>query len=77
MCAALVLVTGANAQTNTYSSRLLSNNFGQCIGVNGNGDVFYTGTGGPSTTNIADGVYEMAAVNGIVPTNQTPTKLTT
>jgi hypothetical protein len=71
------LVSGADAQTNPYASRVLSSTFGTCIGVNSGGDVFYVGTSATTTTYIPDGLYEMTAVNGAIPNNPTVTKITT
>jgi hypothetical protein len=66
-------LSGAHAQTSNYVPRSLSQSFSRSIAVDRNGNIFYVGTNSatPDTLLAADGVYELVAVNGVVPANPT------
>lgn len=76
---AVGLSAAAHAQTSNYLPRILSQSFSRSIAVDPNGNVFYVGTDSAThdTMLAADGVYELVAVNGVVPANPTVRVLAT
>jgi hypothetical protein len=73
----LALTAGVRAQTNPYVPRVLSGSFSNAIAVDGSGDVFYIGNNSSTltTTYAPDGIYELVAVGGVIPSNPTVRKL--
>jgi hypothetical protein len=61
----------AHAQTYPDVTRILSESYARYIAVDGSGNIFYTGSNSPTPTYTIDGVYELVAVNGVVPSNPT------
>jgi hypothetical protein len=66
-----VLAPVAYAQTSPDVTRILTGSYAQFIAVDGSGNIFYTGSNSPTPTYTIDGVYELVAVNGVVPSNPT------
>jgi hypothetical protein len=72
-------LSAAHAQTSNYVPHSLSQSFSRSIAVDHNGNIFYVGSNSATldTMLAADGVYELVAVNGVVPANPTVRVLAT
>jgi hypothetical protein len=71
------LTPAVRAQTTPYVPRILSGSFSTAVAVDGSGNVFYIGNNSSTltTTYQADGIYELVAVGGVIPSNATVRKL--
>ena len=67
----IILPSPADAQALPDGSRTLSGAYAYSLAIDGSGDIFYVGTDSTAPTYTPDGIYELIAVNGVVPPNPT------